>query len=88
MILAAVWGIVTVVFIGLLIFRSFITMKEEDTVFLSDGESKMEIEQREIQNRLKRLSPYTRAFGYSSLGLALILAGTLVYRSVIEFMRT
>ena len=86
MILTALWVIVTVVLCGLLVYRSFISAREEDTVILSAAESKFEVEQREIQNRLQRLTPYTRALGYSSLALAIILAGAWIYRSVIEFM--
>ena len=86
MILTALWVIVTVVLCGLLIYRSFITMKEEDTVILSAGEAKLEAEQREIQNRLQRLSPYVRTFGYLSLALAVFLAGTWIYRGVLAFV--
>jgi hypothetical protein len=86
MILGAIWVVVTLVLCGLLVYRSFITMKEEDTIFLGATETPIQAEQREIQNRLQKVNPYIRTVGYLSLALGVLLAGAWIYRSVVEFM--
>ena len=76
------WGAVTVVFIVLLIYRSLISMKEDDTLFLSPGEARLEEEQREVITRLQRVTPYMKGFGIASVGLLAIMA---VYEGVTQF---
>ena len=76
------WGAVTAVFIVLLIYRSLISMKEDDQLFLGAGEAQLEQEQREVITRLPRLSPYMKGFGIASVGLLAIMA---VYEGVTQF---
>ena len=74
-ILLIVWAAVTVVFVGLLIYRSLVGMKEEDTLILSAAETKMEVEQRQILARLSHIRPYLLGLGWlSGILLAAILA--------------
>ncbi len=54
-----VWGIVTFVFIGLMIYRSVIGMREEDQLYL--GSSVLAGQQREIVAKLDRIAPYTKS---------------------------
>ena len=86
-IFAGLWGVVTAAWVVLAIYRSFIGMREEDTVYLSAGEAKMEAEQRVIQERLHKLAPYTRSLGYGSLALALACAGIWGYGVLRELLR-
>jgi hypothetical protein len=86
-IFAALWGVVTAAWLVLMVYRSFIGMREEDTIYLSAGEAKMEAEQRVIQERLHKLAPYTRTLGYGSLALALACAGIWGYGVVRELLR-
>jgi hypothetical protein len=86
-IFAGLWGLVTAAWLALAIYRSFIGMREEDTIYLSAGEAKMEAEQRVIQARLHRLAPYTRSLGYGSLALALACAGIWGYGVLRELLR-
>jgi hypothetical protein len=86
-IFAGLWGVVTVAWLVLAIYRSFIGMREEDTIYLSAGEARMEAEQRVIQERLHKLAPYTRSLGYGSLALALACAGIWGYGVLRELMR-
>ena len=51
------WGAVTAVLVVLLIYRSLISMKEDDQLFLSAGEARLEQEQREVISRLQRTGP-------------------------------
>ena len=74
-ILLIIWAAVTVAFVGLLIYRSLVGMKEEDTLILSAAEAKLEEEQRQILTRLSHIRPYLLSLGWlSGALLAVILA--------------
>ena len=78
-----VWGIVTCVFIGLMIYRSVIGMREEDQLYL--GSSVLAGQQREIVAKLDRIAPYTKGFGWASAGLLLLIAGFSMYQAFTRF---
>ena len=59
-----VWGIVTCVFIGLIIYRSLIGMREEAQLFL--GSSVLEAKQKELVAKLDRITPYLKGVGWAS----------------------
>ena len=84
-ILTAAWSAVTLIFLSLLLYRSLVGMKEEDTLILSPAESKLEQEQKHIQERLSHIQPYLRGFGWASAALLVALAGIWVYRGVKDF---
>ena len=86
-IVAGLWGVVTAVWLVLMVYRSFIGMREEDTIYLSAGEARMEAEQRAIQARLHKVAPYTRGLGYGSLALAIVCAGIWGYGVLRELLR-
>ena len=73
------WMVVTALYFGLLLYRSIVGLHEEDTLYLSAGEAKMEAEQREVMKRITKLDGYSRVIGFTSLGLTLVLAGMWVY---------
>ena len=76
-------GIVTLVFIGLVIYRSLVGMREEDQLFL--GSSVLEGQQREIVAKLDRITPYLKGFGWASAGLLLLIGGFWVYQAFTYF---
>lgn len=78
-IVAALWGAVVIVYLGLFLFRSVIGMKEEDTLYLSVGEERMAAEQRVIMKRILKLDSYSHKIGYAALGMTVLLAGMWVY---------
>jgi len=78
-----VWGIVTCVFIGLLIYRSIVGMREEDQLYLDS--TVLEGQQKEIVARLDRISPYTKGFGWASAGLLRLIAGYSMYPAFNHF---
>ncbi len=86
--LLILWGAVTVVFLAFVGYRSLVGMKEEDTLFLSAAEASMEAEQRQLQVRLGKITPYTRAFGYASAGLLAVIAAIWVYGAMRAFFST
>jgi hypothetical protein len=77
--LLSVWGVLTVVFILLLIYRSTLTLHEDDQLFLDDASASLRIEQEQLQKRMQQLKPWMRIFGAASAVLILVIAGMAVY---------
>lgn len=80
-----VWAVVTGIFTILVIYRSLISMKEDDQLFLTSTESKLEEEQREVLSKLARITPYAKGFGFASAGLLVISAGIWAYQAFTRF---
>ncbi|HEY7392357.1 MAG TPA: hypothetical protein VH640_27810 [Bryobacteraceae bacterium] len=80
-----IWGVVTAILAVLLIYRSTISMKEDDQLFLDSAQSNLEQEQREVRMRLQKLSPYTTILGVTSGVLLAVSAGLWVYE---QFTKT
>lgn len=74
------WGVVTTILAVLLIYRSTISMKEDDQLFLDSAQSNLEKEQQEVRTRLERLTPYTMILGAASGLLLMVTAGLWVYQ--------
>ena len=77
--LLIVWAVLTVVLILLLIYRSTLTMHEDDQLFLSEGESQMQADQEENLRKINRLTPFVRALGGASAALIILIAGIWLY---------
>jgi hypothetical protein len=73
------WGALTAVLIVLLIYKSTLTMREDDQLFLDESESHMEQEQLEILRRMNKITPLVRIFGAASGVLILVIAGIWIY---------
>ena len=54
--LTIAWGVVTTVFIGLLIWRSLLASHEDDQIFLDAAEAHMAREQQELIAKIRSLS--------------------------------
>ena len=78
--LAILWGVITAVLIILLIYRSTLTMQEDDQLYLSDSESHMQKEQTEILTKVNKINPAVRWLGASSTVLALVVFGMYTYQ--------
>ena len=78
--LAILWGVITAVLIILLIYRSTLTMQEDDQLYLSESESHMQKEQTEILTKVNKINPMVRWLGASSALLALVVAGIYTYQ--------
>jgi len=81
-VLAVVWAVITAVFVVLMIYRSLIGMHEDDQLFLEATESQMEREQRLVQAKIMRVTPFAKGFGFASLGLLLVTCGLWVYQAL------
>jgi hypothetical protein len=81
-ILLIVWAILTTVLVVLMIYRSTLTMHEDNQIFLDDAEALLEKEQEVLQSRLNRLKPIIMTLSVSSGALVLAMAGLFVYKGI------
>lgn len=83
--LLVVWGLVTAVFIVLLIWRGVLSSHEDDQIFLDAAEEHIAREQRELVARINTLSRPLLITGILS-GVLLLLAGGLwIYEGLRNF---
>ena len=80
--LLIVWGIFTIGLILLLIYRSTLTMHEDDQLFLDEANSHMQQEQTELLVKVNRLTVPVWVFGAGSGVLLLVLAGMFIYQGL------
>ena len=73
------WGVLTGVLIVLLIYRSTLTMQEDDQLFLDESASAMAKEQTELMAKVNKITPLVKVLGATSGGMILIIAGWAVY---------
>jgi hypothetical protein len=78
-VLLIIWGVLTAVLVILLIYRSTLTMREDDQLFLDQSESHMEKEQQELIARVQKVNVPVRILGGASGLLILIIAGMWIY---------
>jgi hypothetical protein len=77
--LLVIWSVLTTVLVILLIYRSTLTMHEDDQLFLDEAEAHMQQEQVELMQKVDRLTPLLRWLGAASGVLILVIAGLAVY---------
>jgi hypothetical protein len=80
--MATVWGVLTGVLVILLIYRSTLTMQEDDQLFLDDTKSAMEQEQIELMSKVNKLNPFVKVLGAASGLMFLVLAGMFIYQGL------
>jgi hypothetical protein len=80
--LLIVWGVVTAVLVVLLIYRSTISMREDDQLFLDDTESNLQKEQTAVLKRLHSLQLPVRVLGGVSGALILVIFGLWLWRGI------
>ncbi len=80
--LAVIWGIFTVGLIILLIYRSTLTMHEEDQLYLDDANSHLQQEQTELLTKMNKLTVPVWVMGAGSGLLLLVLAGMFIYQGL------
>jgi len=85
-IVAIIWGTVTIIYFVLFLYRSIVGMKEEDTLYLSVGEARLEAQQREVMKQITKLDSYSHKIGYAALALTVILAGMWIYSVARELL--
>ena len=80
--LLIVWGVLTAILIILLIYRSTLTMHEDEQLYLDDANSHMQQEQTELLVKVNRLTVPVWVFGAGSGVLLLVLAGMFIYQGL------
>jgi hypothetical protein len=79
-VLMAVWAVLTTVLAILLIYRSALSMHEDDQLFLDNAESHLEREQKQLMVRMNQVRPLVNVLGASSGLLVLLMAGLWFWR--------
>jgi hypothetical protein len=80
--LLIVWGVLTAILIVLLIYRSTLTMQEDDQLFLNESESHMQTEQTELLMKVNRITPVVKILGAVSGVMILVIAGLAIYQGL------
>jgi uncharacterized membrane-anchored protein YhcB (DUF1043 family) len=80
--MATVWGVLTGLLVVLLIYRSTLTMQEDDQLFLDDTKSAMEQEQAELMQKVNKINPFVKVLGAASGLMFLVLAGMFIYQGL------
>ncbi len=82
--LLVVWGILTTILIVLLIYRSTLTIHEDDSLYLNESESHMEKEQSEILAKMRKITPIVKVLGALSGAMILVIAGLFLYQGLTQ----
>ncbi len=77
-----IWGVLTTLLIILLIYRSTLTMHEDDQLFLDESASGMAQEQAELMAKLNKVTPFVKWLGAASGALILVIAGLAIYQGL------
>jgi hypothetical protein len=80
--LAIVCGIFAAGLVVLLIYRSTLTMHEEEQLYLDDASAHMQKEQTELITKVNRLTVPVWIFGTGFGVLLLVLAGMFIYQGL------
>jgi len=80
--LVAAWGALTAVLIVVLIYKSTLSMHEDDSIMLNDTGSQMQKDQAEVLNKMRKLTPIVRILGALSGLMILVIAGLFIYQGL------
>lgn len=80
--LLVIWAVLTTILVILLIYRSTLSMHEDDQLFLDQSESHMEKEQTALIARMNRLQTPVRLLGAASGLLILIVFGMWIWKGL------
>jgi hypothetical protein len=81
-VVAVIFGIFGIGLILLLIYKSTLTMRRDDQLFLDDASSHMHAEQTELLAKVNRLTIPMRVFSIGSGVFLIVLAGMWLYQKL------
>jgi hypothetical protein len=76
------WGVLTAILVVLLIYKSTLTMHEDDSIFLNDTESQMQKDQVEVLAKMNKIQPMIKILGALSGAMILVIAGLFIYQGL------
>ena len=79
------WGVVTTIFLILLIWRSLLESHEDDQIFIDAAGDRMAEEQRNLVRKINTLSRPLMASGVVAGALLLFIAGLWLYQGLKDF---
>jgi Tfp pilus assembly protein PilN len=80
--LAVIWAAVTFVLAGLVLYRTLISNREDDQLFLDQTDSQLEQEQKAVITKLNHITPFTKGFAAVSVLLAFAMGGLWLYEAL------
>jgi len=83
-IVGLIFGIFAVGLVVLLIYKSTLTMHEDDQLFLDDANSHLQEEQTELLTKVNRLVLPVRVFSIGSGVFLLVLVAMVIYQKLTE----
>jgi thiosulfate reductase cytochrome b subunit len=83
--LLIVWGVITAVFLVLLLRRTLLASHEDDQIFLDSAEDHMAKEQRELVAKINALSRPIMGTGIVAGVLLLVITGLWLYSGLRNF---
>ena len=84
MIVSVIFGLFAIGLVVLLIYRSTLTMHEDDQLFLDEANSHLQEEQTELLTKVNRLTIPVRVFSIGSGVFLLLLVAMLIYQKLNE----
>jgi len=81
-VLLIVWGVITAVLVVLLIYRSTLSMHEDEQLFLDEASSSMRLEQEEVQKKMRKVAPLVKILGAASGLLIFAIAVMAIWQRV------
>jgi hypothetical protein len=78
-----IWAVVTVILVMVSIHRSILVMREEDTIFLSEGETRTAAHYADVLNKLKQTESVLKVFTFASGGLLVLIVMVWFFQSVL-----
>src|SRR6516165_9606729 len=79
MMLSVVWAVITAALIIVLIYRSTLSMHEDDQLFLDESTANIRAEQEALLRRMGKITPVVRILGAASGVLILVIAGMAIW---------
>ncbi len=73
------WGIVTGILLILLFYRSTLTRREDDQLFIDESSSSRATEQSQLIAKVNKINPLVKLVGATSGLMLLAIAGWAVY---------
>ncbi len=80
--LLIIWAALTAALVIVLIYRSTLSMHEDDQLFLDEAESHMEKEQLELRHKMNRVGPLVNWLGAASGALILVIGAMWLWRGI------